>query len=166
MTKFETLAPAKVNLALHVTGQRADGYHLLDSLVVFAEAACDRLAFEPGPALSLEVTGPFADGVPTDHRNLVWRAAECVGFQGLIQLEKNLPHGAGIGGGSADAAAVLRGGGGGGGGGETPEKGGGEGGVLGGGGFGRVYTFSFWGEGKRTPANPHTGKKNVFRLFF
>ncbi|KIN68579.1 4-(cytidine 5'-diphospho)-2-C-methyl-D-erythritol kinase [Sulfitobacter donghicola] len=100
-------APAKVNLSLHVTGQQADGYHLLDSLVVFADIG-DRLWFESGPDMRIEVSGPFADGVPTDHRNLVWQAAELAGWTGRINLEKNLPHGAGIGGGSADAAAVLR----------------------------------------------------------
>ena len=103
----EAFAPAKINLTLHVTGQRADGYHLLDSLVAFADVG-DRLAFTPGPELSLSVTGPFAAGVPEDARNLVWQAALMVGFSGHIKLEKHLPHGAGIGGGSSDAAAVLR----------------------------------------------------------
>ena len=103
----EVFAPAKINLTLHVTGQRADGYHLLDSLVAFADVG-DRLQFAPADALSLRVTGPFADGVPEDRRNLVLQAAEHVGLTAQITLEKNLPHGAGIGGGSADAAAVLR----------------------------------------------------------
>lgn len=107
MTTAEGFAPAKVNLTLHVTGQRADGYHLLDSLVVFADLG-DRLWYEPGPRLSLEVTGPFSQGVPADARNLVWRAAEAARWTGRIRLEKNLPHGAGIGGGSSDAAAALR----------------------------------------------------------
>lgn len=107
MTTAEGFAPAKINLTLHVTGQRADGYHLLDSLVVFADVG-DRLVYEPGPEMSLTVGGPFAEGVPVDRRNLVWRAAEACGWTGHIRLEKNLPHGAGIGGGSADAAAVLR----------------------------------------------------------
>lgn len=104
---IQVLAPAKVNLCLHVTGQRADGYHLLDSLVAFA-AGGDRLRLTPAPELSLTVSGPFAAGVPCDARNLVWRAAELAGWTGAIQLEKNLPHGAGIGGGSSDAAALLR----------------------------------------------------------
>lgn len=102
----EVFAPAKINLTLHVTGQRADGYHLLDSLVVFANVG-DRLWFEPGPEMLLKVSGPFAQGVPTDQRNLVWQAAELASWTGRITLEKNLPHGAGIGGGSADAAATL-----------------------------------------------------------
>lgn len=100
-------APAKINLTLHVTGQRPDGYHTLDSLVVFADVG-DRLWLTPGVDLRLEVTGPFAPGVPTDARNLVWRAAELAGWRGQIRLEKNLPHGGGVGGGSADAGAVLR----------------------------------------------------------
>jgi len=100
-------APAKVNLTLHITGQRADGYHLLDSLVTFVDVA-DVLTFHAGSALSITTSGPFAEGVPLDHRNLVWQAAEIAGWTGHIHLEKNLPHGAGIGGGSSDAAAVLR----------------------------------------------------------
>lgn len=107
MTAAHAFAPAKINLTLHVTGQRDDGYHLLDSLVVFADVG-DRLWLEPAPDMSLDVTGPFAKGVPTDGRNLVWKAAEAAGTPLRIRLEKNLPHGGGIGGGSADAAAVLR----------------------------------------------------------
>ena len=101
------IAPAKVNLTLHVTGERSDGYHLLDSYVMFADLG-DTLTFAPGNDISLHVTGPYAAGVPGDARNLVWRAAQAVGWTGRIDLVKNLPHGAGIGGGSADAAAVLR----------------------------------------------------------
>ncbi|MFD1509812.1 4-(cytidine 5'-diphospho)-2-C-methyl-D-erythritol kinase [Lacimonas salitolerans] len=103
----EVFAPAKINLTLHVTAQRPDGYHMLDSLVVFADVG-DRLWFDPAPQMAISVTGPFADGVPADARNLVWQAAQAAGWKGHIALEKNLPHGAGIGGGSADAAAVLR----------------------------------------------------------
>ncbi|WOI31864.1 4-(cytidine 5'-diphospho)-2-C-methyl-D-erythritol kinase [Tritonibacter scottomollicae] len=106
MTTAEVFAPAKINLTLHVTGRRADGYHLLDSLVAFANVG-DRLRLTSGADLSLSVTGLFARGVPEDGRNLVWRAAEGAGWRGQIDLEKNLPHGAGIGGGSSDAAALL-----------------------------------------------------------
>ena len=102
------VAPAKVNLALHVTGRRVDGYHLLDSLVVFADIG-DRLWLTPAAQMTLDVGGRFADGVPRDSRNLVWRAAELAGQSLRIRLEKNLPHGAGIGGGSSDAAAVVGG---------------------------------------------------------
>lgn len=106
-TDLTQIARAKVNLSLHVTGQRADGYHLLDSLVVFADIG-DVITLTPGPVLSLSVSGPFAEGVPGDARNLVWRAAELAGWSGHITLEKHLPHGGGIGGGSSDAATVLR----------------------------------------------------------
>lgn len=102
----DAFAPAKINLTLHVTGRRSDGYHLLDSLVMFADTG-DRLRLEPAAEMSLEVSGPFSGGVPCDHRNLVWQAAAGAGWSGRIALEKNLPHGAGIGGGSSDAAAVL-----------------------------------------------------------
>ncbi|MDH3263802.1 MAG: 4-(cytidine 5'-diphospho)-2-C-methyl-D-erythritol kinase, partial [Paracoccaceae bacterium] len=102
-------APAKINLALHVTGQRPDGYHLLDSLVVFAPVG-DRLTAAPADALSLSVTGPFAEGVAPDETNLVLKAARALGpgRGAAITLEKKLPVASGIGGGSADAAAALR----------------------------------------------------------
>ena len=100
-------APAKINLTLHVTGQLADGYHLLDSLVCFAGVG-DWIEITPAAETSLTVMGPFADGVPTDARNLIWKAIDRVGEPHHIVLKKYLPNGAGIGGGSADAAAVLR----------------------------------------------------------
>ncbi|CTQ32297.1 4-(cytidine 5'-diphospho)-2-C-methyl-D-erythritol kinase [Jannaschia rubra] len=108
MTRGSTdtaFAPAKVNLTLHVTGRRRDGYHLLDSLVAFADVV-DVLTVERGDALT--VCGPFADGVPTDDRNLIRRALRLAGTPRAVMLEKNLPHPAGLGGGSSDAAAVLR----------------------------------------------------------
>ncbi|KUJ78281.1 4-(cytidine 5'-diphospho)-2-C-methyl-D-erythritol kinase [Ruegeria profundi] len=103
----KAFAPAKVNLTLHVTGQQANGYHELDSLVVFADVG-DTLEFSPGPDLSMAVIGEHAAGVPVDGRNLVWKAAEAAGWTGHIVLNKVLPHGGGIGGGSSDAAATLR----------------------------------------------------------
>jgi len=105
-------APAKVNLTLHVTGQRDDGYHLLDSLVVFAGVA-DQLSATLAPDLRIAVSGPFAMGVPTDHRNLIMRAAAAlrtvrgVTKGAALTLEKHLPHAAGIGSGSSDAATTL-----------------------------------------------------------
>lgn len=104
------LAPAKVNLALHVTGRRDDGYHLLDSVVVFADHG-DTITLAPSSDLSLTVTGPRAGGVPTDRRNLIWQAAELFppGQGAAITLDKHLPHAGGIGGGSSDAATTLRG---------------------------------------------------------
>ncbi|NVK62544.1 MAG: 4-(cytidine 5'-diphospho)-2-C-methyl-D-erythritol kinase, partial [Rhodobacteraceae bacterium] len=103
-------APAKINLTLHVTGRRSDGYHILDSLVSFAPVG-DWLTVTPGDGLTLEVSGPEAAGVPDDMSNLALRAAALLaGHAGAaLTLEKNLPAASGIGGGSADAAAALRG---------------------------------------------------------
>lgn len=100
-------APAKINLTLHVTGQRADGYHLLDSLVVFADMG-DHLSLRPAARARLCVTGPMAMGVPVGPDNLVLRAAALMGVPAEITLDKHLPAAAGIGGGSSDAAACLR----------------------------------------------------------
>ncbi len=104
------IAPAKVNLALHVTGRRADGYHLLDSIVVFPRLG-DRLEAEPAEGLSLSVAGPFADALGSGADNLVLRAATSMrppGRGAALRLTKSLPVAAGLGGGSADAAAALR----------------------------------------------------------
>ncbi|MCT8331016.1 4-(cytidine 5'-diphospho)-2-C-methyl-D-erythritol kinase [Albidovulum sediminis] len=104
----EDFAPAKVNLALHVTGRRADGYHLLDSLVVFAGVG-DRLAVTPGPELRLIIDGPMAGALTAEPDNLVLRAARFLGEERVvIRLTKHLPVASGIGGGSADAAAAIR----------------------------------------------------------
>jgi 4-diphosphocytidyl-2-C-methyl-D-erythritol kinase len=108
-------APAKLNLYLHVAGRRADGYHLLDSLVAFSDVG-DRLSVAPAPRLSLEITGPFARELAQDdlQKNLVWRAAEALASKlgrapdVALTLEKNLPVASGIGGGSSDAAAALK----------------------------------------------------------
>ncbi|MDF1872210.1 4-(cytidine 5'-diphospho)-2-C-methyl-D-erythritol kinase [Vannielia sp.] len=117
MTKVEGFAPAKINLALHVTGKREDGYHLLDSLVVFGGIG-DRLIFRTAQGTSFGASGPFGGLVPVDGSNLVIKAAELMMAQarranrevtGLsVQLEKYLPIAAGIGGGSSDAAATCR----------------------------------------------------------
>ena len=100
-------APAKVNLTLHVTGQRADGYHLLDSLVAFAGVG-DSVTVAAAPALSLAITGPMGAMLPVTDDNLVLRAARAMGATAQITLHKVLPVSSGIGGGSADAAACLR----------------------------------------------------------
>lgn len=100
------LAPAKVNLTLHVTGLRADGYHLLDSMVVFT-AVGDVLALSDAPGLTL--TGPEAAGLRAEPDNLVLRAARLIGAGDAgVVLDKRLPIASGIGGGSSDAAATLR----------------------------------------------------------
>lgn len=113
MTAFSEFAPAKINLYLHVIGRRDDGYHLLDSLVVFAGVG-DRLTVSPADGLSLSVSGHFAAGLQNEGDNLVLRAARALAADagvpatGRLVLEKNLPVASGIGGGSADAAATLR----------------------------------------------------------
>ena len=106
-------ARAKVNLCLHVTGRRADGYHLLDSLVAFAEFG-DAIRASRAEALTLVIEGPFAEGLGDLPDNLVLRAARALdGLDGkgngaALTLVKSLPVASGIGGGSADAAATLR----------------------------------------------------------
>ncbi len=102
-------APAKINLTLHVTGRRADGYHLLDSLVAFAGVG-DRITAEASDGLKLHVSGPMAAGLAAPDQNLCLRAAGLFGAGrgASILLEKNLPVASGIGGGSSDAAATLR----------------------------------------------------------
>ena len=106
-------AAAKINLFLHVTGRREDGYHELDSLVGFT-AFGDRISVDASDEITLRVDGPFSDGLPVNDDNLVIAAAgllaEEAGYQGgaAITLQKNLPVSSGIGGGSADAAATLQ----------------------------------------------------------
>jgi 4-diphosphocytidyl-2-C-methyl-D-erythritol kinase len=110
---LEETARAKVNLALHVVGKREDGYHLLDSLVLFADLA-DRLHIAPAGETALRMTGPLSAGIDRQD-NLVLRAhaAMQLAFGSLVPnidvtLEKHIPVAAGLGGGSADAAATLR----------------------------------------------------------
>ncbi len=114
------VARAKINLALHVTGQREDGYHLLDSLVCFTDFG-DQLTLSKNQQTSeiatLEISGPFAAGLSSTADNLIIKAANVLshsfGKIGVscppvhIHLEKNLPLASGIGGGSADAATTL-----------------------------------------------------------
>lgn len=107
MTETRTLeAPAKLTLSLRVTGVRPDGYHLIDAEMVTLDVA-DLVTIEPGAA-GVHVTGRFAEGVPTDRSNLVSRALDLVGRQARVSIDKRIPPGGGLGGGSADAAAVLR----------------------------------------------------------
>ncbi|RVR01455.1 4-(cytidine 5'-diphospho)-2-C-methyl-D-erythritol kinase, partial [Sinorhizobium meliloti] len=113
-------APAKINLALHVVGQRADGHHLLESLVTFAECG-DRVGLIAADRDRFTVSGRFATDLSAEGNggNLVLRARDLLrrelAAQGRmagpvhLHLEKNLPIASGIGGGSADAAATLRG---------------------------------------------------------
>jgi 4-diphosphocytidyl-2-C-methyl-D-erythritol kinase len=111
VSSIRELARAKVNLTLRVLGRRADGFHALESLVVFAETH-DVVELAPGEGLSLHIGGAFADGLGPD--NLILRAAEAAEAVnphlrlGQFHLTKHLPVAAGLGGGSADAAAALR----------------------------------------------------------
>jgi 4-diphosphocytidyl-2-C-methyl-D-erythritol kinase len=106
-------ARAKINLFLHVGDRRADGFHPLQSLAVFAELG-DRLTAEPADRLSLSLDGPFAAGLSGEADNLVLKAARALAAKAghaagaKLSLTKNLPVASGIGGGSADAAAALR----------------------------------------------------------
>jgi 4-diphosphocytidyl-2-C-methyl-D-erythritol kinase len=112
---FVEAAPAKINLALHVTGRRADGYHSLEMVVGFAELG-DELEAASARKDSLSITGPFAAGLGNGDSNLVLRALAAFRRRwpdalpdGIaLRLAKNLPVAAGLGGGSADAAAALR----------------------------------------------------------
>ena len=109
---------AKVNLALHVVGRRADGYHLIESLVAFVPVG-DELTIAPSETLTLSISGPFADALGSSHDNLVLKAARLLqdeaerlgrGRPGaILSLDKRLPIASGVGGGSGDAAAALSG---------------------------------------------------------
>ncbi|WP_370400548.1 4-(cytidine 5'-diphospho)-2-C-methyl-D-erythritol kinase [Sulfitobacter sp. JB4-11] len=109
LLRVTVFAPAKVNLTLHVTGQREDGYHTLDSLIAFATVG-DRLEVTPGNTLSLTCEGPEGQHVPADMENLIIKVARL--FDDItgaaFVLDKQLPVSSGIGGGSADAAAAFR----------------------------------------------------------
>lgn len=114
MADASALAPAKVNLFLHVGPVDADGYHPLASLVAFADVG-DRISVEPADRLSLTVVGPFAGGLAGEGDNLVLRAVRALASAaGLPEpglaftLDKRLPIAAGLGGGSSDAGAALK----------------------------------------------------------
>lgn len=114
MAAIARLAPAKVNLFLHVGPIEADGYHPLASLVTFADVG-DRLTVERADRLSFAVTGPFASALAEEDDNLVVRAVRALGTAaGIgepaldIRLDKQLPVAAGLGGGSSDAGAALK----------------------------------------------------------
>ena len=112
MTAFVARAPAKVNAQLAVGPLRPDGFHELRT-VYLAVSLFDTVTVRPGEGLSVSVSGVDADAVPTDRRNLVWRAAELlaehagVPADASIEIDKSIPAAAGLAGGSADAAAAL-----------------------------------------------------------
>jgi 4-diphosphocytidyl-2-C-methyl-D-erythritol kinase len=111
---IKTTAHAKINLSLRIVGKRDDGYHLLDSTVVFSEYG-DEIRVTESDTLSLEIVGEFARSLQSEphEKNLVWKAAIALrefsskNCGANITLTKNLPIASGIGGGSADAAATL-----------------------------------------------------------
>ena len=113
MTAAREIAPAKLNLALHVRGTLPDGRHRIETIYAFCTDG-DRLSAEPAEGLSLEVTGAFSGELGEPEDNLVLRAAralaDAAGVEAgaAITLDKRLPIAAGLGGGSADAAAALR----------------------------------------------------------
>jgi len=111
------VAPAKLNLCLTVTGRREDGYHLLESVVVFTLFG-DKLTIRPaddqGGVDTVTIAGPFAADIADEPDNICLRAIrayrEAGGVIGTlsVMLDKHIPVGAGLGGGSSDAAAILR----------------------------------------------------------
>ncbi len=115
MKKHSEDAAAKINLFLHITGKRPDGYHLLYSHVVFCPDIADRIVYKEtkGNSFTFKVKGPYRDSAPADDSNLVVKTLKlfCEKFDlllcGEITLYKNLPVGAGIGGGSSDAASAA-----------------------------------------------------------
>ena len=107
MTTATTVpAPAKLTLGLRITGVRADGFHLIDAEMVTLSFG-DLLTFVDGET-ALTAHGPYADGIPLDRSNLVTAALDAAGRTASVDIDKRIPHGGGLGGGSADAAAVLR----------------------------------------------------------
>lgn len=113
MTAAREIAPAKLNLALHVRGKLPDGRHSIETVFAFCRDG-DRLSAEPADIVSLQVTGQFAADLEAEAENLALRAARILaeasgaGDGAALVLEKNLPVASGLGGGSADAAAALR----------------------------------------------------------
>ncbi|MGH9133513.1 MAG: 4-(cytidine 5'-diphospho)-2-C-methyl-D-erythritol kinase [Ilumatobacteraceae bacterium] len=102
----ELVAPAKLTLELRITGRRADGYHLIDAEIVSLDLH-DIVSIDPTRE-GVTATGPYAAGVPVDASNLVSRALDVAGRRAHVSIDKRIPHGGGLGGGSSDAAAVLR----------------------------------------------------------
>jgi 4-diphosphocytidyl-2-C-methyl-D-erythritol kinase len=110
---LKLLAPAKINLTLTVGDKLANGYHDIDTIMQ-AVSLCDIITLETAAEINklkninVSVSGPFSDGVPTDESNICVKAAKLFTDSGFdIHIEKNIPHGAGLGGGSSDAAAVI-----------------------------------------------------------
>lgn len=100
-------AHAKLTLTLAVVGVRSDGYHLIDAEMVGLDLA-DELTLTDADTTTITVTGPYANGVPVDHTNLCAKATTLLDRPARISIDKRIPHGGGLGGGSTDAAAVMR----------------------------------------------------------
>jgi 4-diphosphocytidyl-2-C-methyl-D-erythritol kinase len=100
-------APAKLTLSLRLTGVRDDGYHLIDAEMISLDFG-DTLTITSGDHTHLSAEGPFSAGMPLDDSNLVAKALRLVNRSASVHLDKRVPHGGGLGGGSSDAAAVLR----------------------------------------------------------
>jgi len=105
MTTIES--PAKLTLTLRITGVRDDGYHLIDAEMT-ALTICDLVTIEESDRIEVTVAGPHSAGVATDSSNLVHRALSALGRTARVHIDKNIPHGGGLGGGSSNAAAVYR----------------------------------------------------------
>ena len=107
-TVITVRAHAKLTLGLRITGVRDDGYHLIDAEMVSLDLH-DLITLTPGGS-GLTASGPFSDGMPLDDTNLVARALQLAGVESSIgvHIDKQIPHGGGLGGGSTDAAAVMR----------------------------------------------------------
>jgi 4-diphosphocytidyl-2-C-methyl-D-erythritol kinase len=106
MSPVTLAAPAKLTLSLRITGVRADGYHLIDAEMVSLDLA-DTITIDPA-GTGLSADGPFAAGMPLDDTNLIAKALRLAGRTAAVHVHKAIPHGGGLGGGSADAATVLR----------------------------------------------------------
>ncbi len=105
MTKI--IAPAKLTLSLVITGVRSDGFHLIEAEMASLDIA-DIIDITDADTTTVTMSGPYAVGVPTDETNLVSRALVLAGRTAQVHIEKHIPHGGGLGGGSTDAAAVLK----------------------------------------------------------
>lgn len=107
MSRSLEVAHAKLTVHLHITGTRADGYHLIDAEMVSLDLA-DELTFEPAENTEIEITGIEAAGIPVGPANLVAKALTLAGRSARVRIDKHIPVGGGLGGGSSNAAAALR----------------------------------------------------------
>lgn len=102
------IAPAKLTLSLHITGVRADGYHVIDAVMTTLEVHDTLTVHDDVNTSTVTYSGPFSDGLVGDGRDLVSRALVACGRRARVEVHKHIPHSGGLGGGSADAAAIFR----------------------------------------------------------